>query len=199
MNAKIYLEGGGESKDLGIRCREGFRKLLEKCGFGGRMPRLVRSGSREKVFEDFKTALRSAGAGDYVAMLIDSEDRMTDIEQPWPHLKTRDDWEQPADTVDEQVLLMVTCMETWIATDRAALQSYYGSDFQEPALPPLTDMESRNRHAIQDAIKHATRKCGNAYRKDKRSFKILGKLDPDILGQHLPSFVRMRRILREKL
>lgn len=199
MNAKIYLEGGGDSKDLGIRCREGFRKLLEKCGFEGRMPRLVRSGSRKEAFEDFKTAHRNAGAGDYVAMLIDSEDRMTDIEQPWPHLKTRDDWEQPVDTVDEQVLLMVACMETWVATDRTALRSHYGSDLQESGLPSLADMESRDRHAIQNAIKHATRNCSNAYRKGKRSFNILGKLDPDILGRHLPSFVRMRRILREKL
>ena len=27
----IYLEGGGDSNQLKIRCREGFRKLLEKC------------------------------------------------------------------------------------------------------------------------------------------------------------------------
>ncbi len=37
----IYLEGGGESKELHSRCREGFRKLLEKNGFKGNMPRLV--------------------------------------------------------------------------------------------------------------------------------------------------------------
>ena len=41
----IYLEGGGESKELHSRCREGFRKLLEKNGFKGNMPRLVACGS----------------------------------------------------------------------------------------------------------------------------------------------------------
>ena len=30
MKKVIYLEGGGDSKELHTRCREGFRKLLEK-------------------------------------------------------------------------------------------------------------------------------------------------------------------------
>ena len=34
VNAHIYIEGG-ESKEDQIRCREGFRKLLEKAGFVG--------------------------------------------------------------------------------------------------------------------------------------------------------------------
>jgi hypothetical protein len=45
VSAYIYVEGGGagaDSKDVDIRCREGFRKLLENCGFEGRMPRLVK-------------------------------------------------------------------------------------------------------------------------------------------------------------
>ena len=38
VSAYIYVEGGGtgeQSKDVDIRCREGFCKLLEKCGFTG--------------------------------------------------------------------------------------------------------------------------------------------------------------------
>ena len=41
VGARIYLEGGGDSKDGKVRCREGFSKLLRKCGLSGRMPRLV--------------------------------------------------------------------------------------------------------------------------------------------------------------
>ena len=58
MNARLYIEGGGDSKQLHTRCREGFRKLLERCGFGGRMPRLVACGGRNSTFDDFSTALR---------------------------------------------------------------------------------------------------------------------------------------------
>jgi hypothetical protein len=60
VSATIYLEGGSSgpgSKDLQIRCREGFRKLLEKCNYKGRMPHLVACGSRGAAFGDFKIAL----------------------------------------------------------------------------------------------------------------------------------------------
>ena len=29
----IYVEGGGDSDEIKRRCREGFRKLFEKCDF----------------------------------------------------------------------------------------------------------------------------------------------------------------------
>ena len=77
MRKVIYLEGGGESKELHSRCREGFCKLLQNCGFAGRMPRLFACGGREATFDDFKTALAAAAPGDFVAMLIDSEDPIT--------------------------------------------------------------------------------------------------------------------------
>ena len=49
----IYLEGGGDSNQLKIRCREGFCKLLEKCGFARRMPKLVACGGRDAAFDRF--------------------------------------------------------------------------------------------------------------------------------------------------
>ena len=65
--SKIYLEGGGDSTQLTIRCREGFRKLLVKCGFAGRMPRLVACGGRGTAFDRFMTAHETAIAGEYLA------------------------------------------------------------------------------------------------------------------------------------
>ena len=79
----IYLEGGGDSAQLKIRCREGFRKLLAKCGFDGRMPKLVACGGRGAAFDHFLTAHGARIAGEYIALLIDSEDPMTDIEAAW--------------------------------------------------------------------------------------------------------------------
>ena len=73
MKTHLYIEGG-DSKEDQIRCREGFRKLLEKMGLSGRMPRLSACGGREAVFDDFKTAHVRQHANDYVAMLVDSED-----------------------------------------------------------------------------------------------------------------------------
>jgi hypothetical protein len=195
----IYLEGGGNSKELHTRCREGFRKLLEKCGYKGSMPRLVACGGRGSVFEDFRSAHGNGAPEDVIAMMIDSEDPLTDPEVTWDHLKNRDGWEKPLGATDDQVLFMTTCMETWIITDHDSLSIHYGSRLQVSALPPLADMEERDRHDIQDALVHATRNCKNAYQKGKRSFGILAKLKPDALKPHLPSFRRNLEILDEKL
>jgi hypothetical protein len=198
VSAHLYIEGGG-SKEGHIRCREGFRKLLENAGFSGRMPRLSACGGRQSTFDDFKTAHAGRKAGHYIAMLVDSEDPLEAIDSTWDHLKRRDDWNRPAGALDEHVLFMTTCMETWIVADRAALEEHYHSNLQDNALPPLQDLETRARHDVQDALVHATRHCSNAYAKGARSFEVLAKLDPDVLKQHLPSFVRVDRILKAKL
>ena len=162
VSRTIYLEGGGDSSELRIRCREGFRKLLERCGYAGRMPKLVACGGRGAAFDDFKIALANAREGDFVALWIDSEDPMADVETTWGHLKARDGWARPKEATNEQVLLMTTCMETLIVADRETLAEHYGAELQESSLPSLQNLEGRSRSAIQDALTHATRKCSNA-------------------------------------
>lgn len=199
MSAHLYIEGG-ESKEDQIRCREGFRKLIGRLGFaaGKKMPRLSACGGRNAAFDDFKTAHGSSKEGDYIAMLIDSEDPVADGNKTWEHLKTRDNWDKPAGADDEQVLLMTTCMETWILADRAALKEHYGHKFQESALPPLIDLENRNRKEVHDKLTQATRDCSNAYAKGKRSFEVVGILNPAALSS-LPAFARLARVLKAKL
>jgi hypothetical protein len=201
VSTEIYIEGGAagaDSKDLQIRCREGFRKLLEKCGYKGRMPRLFACGSRGATFDDFKVGIAGMVRGDYVAMWIDSEDPLSDIDKTWDHLKRRDNWDKPIGATDDQVLLMTTCMETLIIADRDALSNHY-NNLQITALPALVDLENRCRHDIQENLYQATRNCSNAYLKGKRSYETLSKLTPKTLEKYLPSFVRSRRILDAKL
>jgi len=195
----MYIEGGGDSKELRTRCREDFHRLLKRCGFAGRMPRLVACGGRSATFDDFKTAHNHSAEGDCVTVLVDSEDPVTDTEQTWAHLRQRDGWDKPQGAEDEQVLLMVTCVETWIVTDRDTLRSHYGAGFQESALPPLNEMESRSRDSIQGKLVRATRNCKNAYAKGKRSFAVIAKLAPAALRPHLPSFARLERVLAARL
>jgi hypothetical protein len=198
VSVRIYIEGGGDSKELHVRCRQGFRQLLERCGFSGRMPRLVACGGRTATYSDFKTAHESNKA-EYVAMLIDSEEPVIDHEKTWDHLKNRDSWAQPVGADDEQVLFMTTCMETWIIADRDTLRQHYGSSLQESALPSLSGLEQSSRQEVQEGLKHATCNCSNVYQKGKRSFEILGKLKPEVLESLLVSFQRAKRILNEKL
>ena len=131
-------------------------------------------------------------------MLIDSEDPLK-YSDAWEHLKIRDGWDKPLDSEDDQVLFMTTCMETWIVADQDALAKHYGDKLQESALPSLEDLESRSRHDIQERLSLATRDCSNAYKKGKRSFAVLEKLSPDKLELHLPSFVRVKQILEDRL
>ena len=199
-NIKIYVEGGGNSNNLHARCREGFKKLLENSGLKGRVPRIVACGSRNEAFDSFKTAQEKENL-QYVALLVDSEDPVKDIEQTWKHLKDRDRWECPQDATDDQVFLMTTCMETWIITDRTALGKIYRNCLQTSALPSIVKnvIEQRSRQEIQDALIRATQKCTNAYAKNKHSFQALANVDPNTLQQHLPSFARMIRVLDQRL
>lgn len=194
--AHIFIEGA-ESREDQIRCREAFVKLLEKSGFAGRMPRLTACGSRNSAFDDFQTA-HAQGQVKFVAMLVDSEDPVSDVDQTWVHLRTRDGWVQPAKAANEQVFLMATCMEAWIVADQSTLRGFY-KKLQANALPALNELENRGRHEVQDKLFHATRNCSNAYSKGKRSFEVLGQLDVSVLRQHLPSFARMVRILQTVL
>ena len=201
MSVKIFIEGaasGPDSKNLQIQCRENFHKLFKKCGFAA-SPSLRVCGGRGNAYDLFKEACAHATTYDYVGLLVDSEDPVDDIEKTWEHLEKRDSWDKPTGVSDEQVLLMTTCMESWIVSDQNALRAHFKQHLQESALPSLFEMESRHRHDIQDALVHATRNCKNAYKKGKRSFDVLGKLEPAELRKHLPSFVRCERVLKEKL
>lgn len=195
MITKIFIEGGGNDKDLKTRCREGFRRLLEKCGLTGRMPRLVACGGRQQAYEDF---VRGFASGEVVALLVDSEEQVVAPEKTWEHLERRKEWQpwsRPNGASDEQVFLMTTCMETWIVADRESLRSHYKASLQESALPALHDLEKVAREKVLSSLVQATRDCSNCYRKSKRSYEVLAKLNPDALRKHLPAFARMVRIL----
>lgn len=204
MSAHLYLEGGGNSKEEKIRCREAFASLLKSRGFSGRMPRLTACGGRGAAFDDFQTAHAIARSGHFVGLLIDSEDPLAMPTDPlqqrtWEHLRQRDGWPRPNGATDDQVLFMTTCMETWIAADRATLRAHYRQELNENQLPPTDQLESRHRHSIQDALQNATSGCSNAYRKGKRSYEVLAKLNTAVLAGLLPSFARAVDILEQKL
>ncbi len=198
-SVKLYVEGGGDSKELHSRCRQGFRKLLEKAGFTDRMPRIVAGGGRQATFDMFRTALCSAVEADYPILLVDSEDAIT--AEPWAHLHARDGWGRPTGAADDQAQLMVTCMETWIMADRAALRLVFRDCLQASALLPETALEEHRRDDVQDALEHATRACGprRAYRKGKRSFEVLAELDPQQLRERLIYFARLVQTLDKHL
>ena len=145
------------------------------------------------------------GGGDntYPILLVDSEAPVQnasedpDADSAWKHLTSRDGWACPNGVNADQAQLMTTCMETWIMADRVGMRTIFGTELQQSALLPEEQLETRNRHQVQNALEHATRNCGRnkAYRKGRRSFQVLAQLSPDTLTQHLPHFRRLRRTL----
>jgi len=203
-DAKLYVEGGSvgaDSKEIQARCREGFKKLLLKIGLTNRLPRIIACGSRNEAYDSFKTE-HLAGKMAYVALLVDSEALTINGENPWGHLKIRDDWNCPTGATDDQVFLMTTCMETWIIADKDGLSRFYEKYkkcLRSGGLPSTVNLEAKDSHVVQNALLAATQDCSNAYMKNKRSLEALATVDPAVLQSLLPAFARMERILKNKL
>jgi hypothetical protein len=200
VSVKIYVEGGGDSKELHTRCREGFSKLIKKLGFKGRMPKIIAGGARDKAYGMFDKAMTSAKENDeYPILLVDSEDPI--ILGPWEHLKVRDNWDRPVGAEDEQAQMMATCMETWIMADHEALHKVFGSCLRDGALLPVNDLEERSRQELLKTLEFATNNCGKnrGYDKGTRSFQILAELNPILLEKNLPYFHRFRETLDRHL
>jgi hypothetical protein len=185
----IYIEGGGDERLLKDLCRKGFRLFLEKAGFKGKMPALFASGSRQKAYDDFNTAVEN---GEDALLLVDSEGPVNPENQadpdkskwkPWDHLTNRkgdETWKKPPGSNDTQCHLMVQMMEHWLLADREKLAAYYGPDFKMTKLPAQeNEIETLPKDRVQKSLKDATNDTQKkSYSKGQHSFEILAQIDP---------------------
>ena len=126
---RLFVEGGGDHKELRRKFRVGFRDFLEKAGMKGNLPRVVSCGSRNNAFERYREAVLK---GEEAILLVDSERCVDDSCQsgpprdwsPWTHLKygLGDGWDRPGSEPEEDCHLMVECMECWFLADRKTLK-----------------------------------------------------------------------------
>jgi hypothetical protein len=205
---KLYVEGGGDGKDLQIECRRGFREFLEKAGLKGKMPAITACGGRRFAYEDYCTAIAN---GEAAMLLVDSEAPIAvhqtgkpDEWRPWQHLKTRqgDGWDKPQGGQEADCHLMAQCMESWFLADRATLKAFFGQHFNENALPPAAiTVETIAKTAVLDSLKKATRHCQpkGSYGKGDHSFKLLAQLDPAKVAATSPWARRFIDILKRKM
>ncbi len=185
---KIYVEGGGDGKDLQSECRRGFREFLEKAGLKGKMPAIIACGGRYSAYKGYCTAISQREAA---MLLVDSEAPVArehqtgepDAWQPWRHLKARqgDDWDRPPGAREADCHLMVQCMESWFLADRKTLNDFFGQGFRESALPSANrPIEDVAKDEVYRALKQASQSCKTKaeYGKGEHSFKLLALLDP---------------------
>ena len=181
MNVRIYVEGGGDRRELQANCRKGFRTFFAKTGLAGRMPKITAGGGRKKTFDKFRHALDKAEHNEFVVLLVDSEDPVLKNSGPWLHLKNRDKWDKPLDAGDDNAHLMVQCMETWFLADKDSLAAFFGNGFNGNALPKRPDIENIPKDDVTSGLKKATTRCApkGVYHKGNHSFAILAQLNPD--------------------
>ena len=205
MSVTVYVEGGGDSAELKAQCRKSFQKLLDNAGFGGRLPKVVPCGPRNRAFSSFQRALRN-GDG-YPILLVDSEDPVADADRSdvdpsgaWRHLSgPPDHWTRPSGTKDDQAQLMVTTMETWLLADRGTFIACF-PDMNANALPPDTDLENRSKPDVAAALRNATQSSSKGrYHKGNHSFDLLGKVKPEELKSRLPHFRHFIKTLHARL
>lgn len=186
---KIFVEGGGDHNDaLRSECRRAFKKLLEKAGFKGRLPQAIPCGGRRNAYEQFCTAIDGGEISSI--LLVDSEAPVV-TDDPWQHVAQRpgDGWRKPDGATAAHLHLMVQCMEAWFLADRRALREYFGQGLQETALPAETlGPEDVRKRDLFSKLKQATRrvKTKGAYDKGRHSFKLLERLDPDLVRKTCP-------------
>jgi hypothetical protein len=179
VRVRIYVEGGsvGSTKS---NCRKAFAAFLEKVIRAGSF-KVIASGSRQKAYEDFSSAVRQH-PGDYVVLLVDSEAPVTAT--PWQHLNARegDKWERPAGVADDQAHLMVQVMEAWFLADQETLSMYYGQKFLRNSLPRQRDIEQIEKNRVLDALHHASRPTQKgSYHKTRHGFDLLELLNPALV------------------
>ena len=203
MSVRLYVEGGGSRAELKSKCRKGFRDLLCRAGFAGRLPKVVACGPRDTAFNGFKSAISRLSG--YPILLVDSEDLVANGNRPnnpsgaWRHLKSRDNWQRPNTAHDDQAQLMVTCMETWLLADPDALLSHFPGMNQHKLLPDV-GLEGRRREDVKVALDRATSPSRKgSYNKGRDSFDLLSKVEPTKLKCKLPHFQRLINTLDNHL
>ena len=194
VSVQLYVEGGGDSKDLRIKCRRGFRKFVEKADLQGRMPRIVACGGHQRAYDSFVTALDDGTRTPM--LLVDAERRLTDA-SAWEHLRKRDGWTRPGRAHEDHCHLMAQVMESWFLADRRTLKAFYGPKFHEKPLPSNPRIEQIAKADVLNGLAQATRNTSKgAYDKGPTSFDILAEVDPSKVERSAPHAKRLLDTLR---
>ena len=90
-------------------------------------------------------------------------------------------------------------MEAWFLADRDTLAAFFGTGFNENALPGRSDVENVSKDDLLRGIENATRRCTpkGRYGKGKHSFQILEHLNPDKVTTASPYAKRLVDTLKD--
>jgi len=178
---RIYCEGGGDGPGTKDPFHEGMRSFLKPVIDLARSKRirfnLTVCGGRRQTYDNFKTAI-SIHRDAFNVLLVDAEAPVTpSLQNPWQHLKKRDDWNSMS-CVADQCYLMVQVMEAWFIADLDALKKFYGQGFNANPIPNNPNVEEIAKEQLEAALKKATgRTQPGEYQKIRHGAKLLARID----------------------
>ena len=179
MKVRIYIEGGGEGKELDEVFRRAWKRFFEAAGVR-RKPRVIRGGGRQHTFDAFRNRAPGDTVEETSLLLVDSEGAVrSDV---WEHLHIRDGWVRPAGANDRQAFLMVQVMETWFLADVDTLQRCFGASFRANALREWPQLERVPKQTVFDVLAQAS---GRRYTK-RKAFDLLERIRPDCVENACP-------------
>ena len=181
---RVYIEGGAEGRPANGDFRHAWKVFLNELHElarenGYAKLEVVRGKSRSNVFRRF-TGHRTEYPNDLCVLLVDSETAVPKQARVWDIVANRkeDSWQRPSWAMEEHLYLMVHFVETWLLTDRDALQKFFGRDFNPRPLP-TTNLEARSKDEIRRALDRATRNSLKGSYRHGQAHEIIGIVDPN--------------------
>jgi hypothetical protein len=182
VKVTLYVEGGGNQDKTKTACRKAFHTLVGKALGPCPRPKIVACGGRDEAHKRFCLSLNDTEMSPL--LLVDSEDPVSPGSTASEYLRHRDHWK---DLPDEQVHLMVQCVESWFLADKGALAKYYGQGFSAHSLPSNSKIEEVLKQDIANGLKSATRDTiKGEYHKTKHAFAILELINPEAVRKSSP-------------
>jgi len=196
---RIYVEGGGDSRDGKRAVRQAFSGFLRDLRDLAQSKRvewdIIACGGRGRAYDRFVQA-----QGDHpdalCILLVDSEGPVNAAARA--HLRSREPWECLGD--DDAYHLMVQAMEAWLIADLEALSEYYGQGFRRGSLPRRRDVEAIPKDQLEPKLRaasHATQK--GEHHKIRHAAPLLERLDPAKVRTRASHCDRLFRTLESKL
>lgn len=133
-------------------------------------------------------------------LLIDAEGPVADVAKPWAAIGKRG----PGWAGDDDLYLMVQCLESWIVADIDAVRQHYDTRgkpcFDERKLPKWPDPEGIHRHTVQKALENATANCGEPYSHALGNV-IIARIRLEVLAnhRHMRSPARLLNGLKQRI
>ena len=184
MKVRIYVEGGPKGADAdGVRAfRNAFKQHFQQLDPKLKSLDVISYGSTDQTVKGYAEGVRQFSENCSVALLVDSDAPVTAI-TPAMHLQAKLDSAKVPQTARANIFLMVQCMEAWLVTDVAAIQSCFGNKLRANALPSQFDIEAVAKKDVLAALEAAVKPTPTgSYQKVKHGARILAKLKPNSVG-----------------